>query len=413
MVSGLRRISAAIDIIILAALFITVNSSTSQAYLIMVDTVSEDFTDPQAVAQMAFLNGSLGSAYDGAAVYLVDPYDTAPHPPSSFSREFGPAVARMQGIAHPTAVWPMVLWNRIVRYNPCAGSTNPSWCSDSTYPVPSGAVSYYESINGIDLYNRVGALTAFLNIFSDALQAAKALGSPGIVIDTESYNNYKIENVPLLATLYPGKSDQDIINRFKAIGSQMADIVNAVYPDAVILDLSTHLFTTQRPWPASPETYVWQGMLDQAKAQQYRFTLVDGGQGMDELGYCHPSLNGSNGLEAAVSNFSAEFAPFLRRYPNLQLGGTIVPWASSSQLSGWLLRNPPQISAGYCGQAAQTLTTAEDFIPLMQYLFTSYQYVWVFAVWDARYSPYYAALSHNPAAVEPAMAINQALQNAK
>jgi hypothetical protein len=395
------------------------------AYFVYVDTASVNFTDPQAPAQMEFVNDSFGSAYNGGAVYMVGEYDTAHH--TSFSQEFGPALAAMQQIPNPARVWPLINWTRIVGYNSCGSGGNPSWCSPagSTYAPPAQALSYYENINGIDIYNQQGALTDFLNLFSDALQASLALGAPGVVIDSESYNSYKIENLPLLATLYPAETVQDIINQLNYIGSQMADIVNTEYPNAVILIFATNLFNTQNSGYASPETYVWQGMLARAKAQNYRFTLVDGGQGDQELGFCWPYLSGSYPdypayytLEGAAAQFSSEFSPFLNQasqtyYPNLQLGGTIAPWAYPSDVDGWFLLNPPDVSAGYCGQALGTLTTAADFTPFLSYLNNSYKYVWVLAAWDAQYSAYYAQLTGNPAAVNTATAINQALQNAK
>jgi hypothetical protein len=387
-------------------------AASSTAYLLLIDTTSKTFTDPEVLKQLAFLNGSGGNAYNGAAVYMVYPDDADHH--SSFS-EFASSIPPIKSAFHGD-VWPWVSWNRVVGYNPCNGSTNPSWCAD-TNSIPSThtkALNYYEQINGIDLYDEAGALTDFLNLFRYALRTAKALGSPGIVFDPESYNNYKIQSTQSLATLHVGKTAQDIINRFEDIGRSMADIAHQEYDDAVILCFFTELFA-----PGRPQTYVIQGMLDEAKKKHYQLTLVSGGEGMDELGFCHPSLNGgSHSLEAAAKSFSNEFAPFLNPgsqsyYPNLQLGGTIAPWANSSQLIGWLVQNPPQTTAGYCGEAAQTLRTASDFIPLLHYLFTSYKYVWVLAAWDGRYSPYFAGLSHNPVAVATATAINSALQSAK
>ncbi len=306
------------------------------------------------------------SPYDGVAVPLLEAYDTS----KPDMQHFAEAVKRIKGSC-TKQVWPWVFFNRFI------GSRE-----DGQAYSPLSNNAYFRAIKGMDLDNQTGALGDFLELWRLSLRIARELGSPGIMVDPECYNNYNNYEVDYLAKEM-GLPVEVVKNRLKAIGAELMEIANAEYPQAVIWFTHTAIapqktwrtwFQSDLPTPA----YLVLGMLDQAKKLGLKATIVDG---TDPNQGCYESLAD---LEQSTTARQERFAALLETYPQLRLGGVIVPWADSRQKRGWTLR-------GKCGESK--LKNLNDFKPLIQYLLRSYDYVWIYAGGDAGYDPYDAAVS--------------------
>jgi hypothetical protein len=315
------------------------------------------------------------SPYDGVAVALTTPYDTDRHAEEEVDRAIGLIRKNTE-----KQVWPWVYVNRIV------GSSEDGQPLYAT----AGEKPEFRRIKGLDLENEAGALEDFYTLWRIALATARKLGSPGIVVDHEAYNNYRGYNVAYVARKQ-GIPEGDVIARLKAIGAKLADLTEAEYPGAIVWFLSTGLVNGDQSgsYPLRTVTYIAIGMLERARAVHARLKLVSGGE--SSLGYCHLS---ANELRETIRLRDSKYEGFLSEYPNLALGGTIAPWADASARTEWMLKDK-------CGRSP--LRTAADFGPLYRELFGSYRYVWVYAAKVAPYNPYDAAV---------AAAYNNALRDA-
>jgi hypothetical protein len=113
--------------------------------------------------------------------------------------------------------------------------------------------------------------------------------------------------------------------------------------------------------------------------------LVDGGE---INGYCFASFDH---MRKVTEERKSAMAPLMTKFPNLQLAGTITPWMDPTKRKGWVSQYCPAWVSG------------PGFAPLLQYLSSSYRYVWIYAATDSDYDPY------NPAGAAP---MNQVLREA-
>lgn len=304
-----------------------------------------------------------GSPYEGVAVPLVKAYDTKRYK----YEDFKGAVAKLKG-ADGTAVWPWVFFNRFVGYEEGGRAGSP----ESKHV-------YFSSIRGMDLYDEWGALGDFYDLWKTSLRIARDLGSPGIVADPETYNNYDAYKVSYVAEK-TGKTKEEVKERLREIGRELGRIADETYPGATIWFLFTGLgnpMKTLNPFDEDDYrtvTYIIEGMLSHAAKNESALTVVSGGE--VSLGYCSRSLGG---LKSKVASRRKSFAKSLAAYPNLKLGGTIAPWNDSGARTGWM-------RTGDCGSSE--LKTAGDFKPLIKQLAASYGYVWIYAAKAAGYNPY-------------------------
>jgi len=312
------------------------------------------------------------SPYQGVAVALIDGDD----PEVYTIKDFQEAVNRIKADCRKH-IWPWVFFNRMIGYNP-EGTNNRR-----------GDKPYFRKIKGIDLYDEAGALSDFLHHFRLALRVAKDLGSPGVFIDPESYNNYLNYQLTYVAEQL-GRTPEETKERMQAVGGEIIDVVAAEYPQAILwfgfTGLATPLQLAKRGEQKellSP-AFIVQGMLARAKELGLPVKIVSGGQ--VSLGYCQESLAG---LQTTIQTRQQQFAPWLSTYPQLALAGTIAPWADARRKSGWLLKRK-------CGQA--TMQNLDDFKPLFRELLQTYRYIWIYAAGAAGYDPYsQAAQPYNAA----------------
>ena len=309
------------------------------------------------------LNAITGAGYDGVAVPLTGAYDT-----NRYSYETFAGRVKALNAGSRKDVWPWVFFNRFIGYDEGGRSLS----KDSQH-------IYFRSIKGMDLYDEWGALGDFYDIWRASLKIAKELGSPGIVLDPEAYNNYDAYRVSYVAGEL-GKSEKEVMERLTEIGRELGRMAGEIYPDAVIwLLFSGFASPIKGPNPLAEKeqftvTYIIEGMLEYAEKNAPKMVVVSGGEA--SLGYCAKSLED---LRERIAKRGEKFEKPLEEYPNLKLGGTISPWGGGAAKTGWMTK-------GVCGKSS--LKRASDFAPLVAELKKSYGYVWIYAAAAAGYDPY-------------------------
>jgi len=310
------------------------------------------------------MDAIIGSPYNGVAVALIGAYDTGKYT----AGDFASSVKRMKEGKHKD-VWPWVFFNRFIGSEEGSRSLSPK----SGNP-------YFRAIKGMDIYNDAGALGDFYGIWKIALETARELGSPGILVDPEAYNNYETYKVSFIS-YKTGKPEEAVKERLVEIGKELARIADETYPGATLWFTFTGLGTPRRSLNPFADkeymsvTYIVQGMLEYAREKGSDIKLVSGG--MLSLGYCYKSLDD---LKDKVGSRNTDFEKSSTTYPNLALGGTIAPWMDSK------LRKKGYFTKGVCGRSG--LKVIGDFRPLIKYLLESYKYVWLYTDGTLGYNPY-------------------------
>ncbi len=203
------------------------------------------------------------SPYQGVAVPLIDDVDTDSYSEKNFQNAVN--LIKTNCKKH---VWPWVAFNRFIGYKN-EGTNNKR-----------GDKEYFRKIKGMDLFNDAGALGDFLELWRLSLRIARELGSPGIMVDPECYNNYLNFEVDYLAKQL-GLPVEVVKNRLNAIGAELMAIANAEYPQAVIWFTHTGI-ASRKTWVILAQNdlptpaYLVLGMLDQAKKLGLEATIVDG-----------------------------------------------------------------------------------------------------------------------------------------
>jgi hypothetical protein len=304
------------------------------------------------------------SPYNGVAVPLIGAYDTGKHA----AGDYAPSVRRLKG-SDAKDIWPWVFFNRFIGSK--EGGRSLSRDSGN---------AYFRAIKGMDIYNEAGALGDFYEIWRTSLTIAKELGSPGIVVDPEAYNNYDMYRVSNISD-ETGVPEKEVKKQLARIGRELARIADETYPEATLWFLFTGMGTPVRSLNPLAEkeyrsvTYIVEGMLRYAKEKGSRFRVVSGGE--LSLGYCYRTLGD---MKRRIEERSIGFRRALATYSALRLGGTIAPWEKAgSRKDGYFTR-------GECGKSE--LKDLADFKPLISYLSNAYQYVWIYAAMNVGYNPY-------------------------
>jgi hypothetical protein len=331
-------------------------------YLLLVTFYSPGINDFTAEKVTSINN----SPYHGIAVQLVDL-----HSVNCASSNIEPAIGMFNRTCKKH-VWPWIYFNRFVG------------AEKNSKNVPRTNSEHWLNIKGMDLYNEAGALGDFYSTWRKSLQVARRLGSPGIVVDPEPYNNYGAYKLGFVAEKI-SKPKDEIKNRLKEIGHELTDIADETYPEATVWLLFSALGSPR--WQLLPfqereyrtVAYVVMGMLERAAEKHSKLKFVSGGE--VSLGYCSKT---SEDLTAKIMDRSKSFAEFMEKFPNLRLGGTISPWLSTETKKDWLLKNG-------CGKSS--LKTIADFEPLFKKLFETYEYVWIYAAGAAEFDPYNSVIA--------------------
>jgi hypothetical protein len=324
-------------------------------YLMLVNTALAEKMKPEMLVQFD------QSPYDALAVAFSWNYDTKPAPSVA---EIDTQIASWKKITKKD-IWPWVYLNRIVAV-------------DDAQKNPYTTGPYFHQIQGADLEDKTGARSAFLQVWSNSLAAARDSHNPGIVCDVEFYNNYKEYNPAELARQL-GKTTEQTEQLMRDLGARMADAAAAQYPDATLWFLFTGLGTPQEGKAGAPSylmspAYVAMGLLEEIQKKHFRLRVLSGGEA--GLGYCEPTLTH---FQQQIQVRAAGFAPYLQKYRGiLELGGTMTLWQDQDGRKSIC----PDSDA----------PTVEDLQPYLQLLFRAYRYNWIYGSGD---QGYFAFNPHN------------------
>lgn len=192
---------------------------------------------------------------------------------------------------------------------------------------------------------------------------ARRLGSPGILLDPEFYNNYDMEGVTALAKRR-GETEGQTLEGLHALGRRMADIIQEEYPEAVVWCAFTRLCGPSGSVTGAPG-HILTAFLDRANERQMPLTLIEGAE--DNTGYTSASFDD---LKRKVDDQEKRYAPLRERYPQLMLGGTIAPWLDRDHRAYWM-------------KDAAAVDTVEAFEPWLTLLMQRLDFVWVYGAGNA------------------------------
>src|SRR5882672_3342682 len=328
-------------------------SSLGAHYLLLVNTAIARQLKPQDIS--AFDK----SPYDGLAIAFHYNYDTAP----VFSAESLSSQFREWKTLTKKNLWPWVYINRMLGAGEAA--------TNERVDVP-----YFHKIRGIDLDDKTGARTDFLQIWKTNLSVAKEMHSPGIVFDPEFYNDHKAYD-PAEMARETGKSPDQLVDQLKALGAEMADSAAGQYPNGVLWfrftgfthkDFKTIGGKSYYPTPV----YIAIGLLDRIQQRSYGLRVISGGEG--SIGYCHETLVT---FQEAIDRRAASFAPILKKYDGiLELAGTLTLWDDRANKSGF-------VGEGDCAKASAS--TIEDLQPYLELMMHKYRYNWIYGSTNGGY----------------------------
>lgn len=278
-------------------------------------------------------------------------------------------------------IWPALFLNRFVGspesspYNRRSGYWKSHDFQDSEFA----------KINLMDFDNRTGALGEFYRLLAVAAQLSMASNSPGIFIDCETYNCRNSIKVRDLARAY-NTSKREIIRKLSEIGYQMADIIHANHPKCTVMVYhagfdwiyrrgiarkeETFLLSRKESDVFHSTSYIFLGMLERARTQQYEISVVDGDIG----GYLYPNLEFCKKkilMDYLLAYFCKE------RYPNHYFfGTTVAPYENFTALKkdNWIRKalTPYEI------ERKLTIKRINDFEASLKYMFNCSDYVWVY-----------------------------------
>lgn len=341
-------------------------------YLMLVNTAYAPYLTASKVAQ--FNN----SSYDGIAVAFLHTYETSPIPrPEDMDSQ----IANWKKSTSKD-IWPWVYINRMLGIDPA-----------DKHPYSTDL--YFRRIQGMDLDDKAGAQSDFLNDWKRALHTARDTHAPGIVFDPEFYNYQKEYDVGELAGAI-GKKPEQAAELLRRLGASMADAAQDQDPGAVLWFLFTGLTHPDYKvvggdsYYPSP-SYIAIGLLDEIEKKHFSLVVISGGEG--SLGYCHASVAE---FQNAIGKRAADFASHLAKYhDSLELAGTMTLWSEPAAKKGWMKEEP-------CGTTSAA--TVEDLEPYLELLLRSYRYNWIYGSVDGGYLPFDPSASRFDAVISKAVA---------
>jgi hypothetical protein len=219
-----------------------------------------------------------------------------------------------------------------------------------------------DSTATLDIYDKEGGLTKFYAYWTNALRLAKDTGSPGILFDPEDYGT----DIDLSSLATKNNTTVEAVNqRIHEIGAHMADIVNETYPEATINQFFVYWALN---WTDKCADVLAEGMLDQAKAENYPFTFSVSGELSGT--FLPVSLYGSQySLNEKIFN-NANIQSKIAQYPNLDMGAWTGYWNDYAHLTSfWANQNPSLDSAQI------EIQKTSDFKPLFKWFFKNFRNV--------------------------------------
>jgi hypothetical protein len=247
-------------------------------------------------------------------------------------------------------------------------------------------------------------LRAFYGEYKAALWFAKQMGSSSVMIDHEAYINYsavklgnlvKHERLKSLNKKSIEQARADILTRLRAVGTNLANITQRIYPDVHVWSLALKFNygfqTTLRgngeiravdfADNADVTGIIFYYMLRKASLENYTFKLIEGGE--NTVWYPKYSVQYSM---TKLQEQEAKMESFLTTFPNnFALGAPMVFWKDFE--SDFANDDRFKLLMGNRKLEARFL---EDLAPVFKDLLTNRQYIWIYPVTRAyhRYDPF-------------------------
>jgi hypothetical protein len=314
--------------------------------------------------QMAVINDT---PYDGVAMPIAGAYDTQPVPDYE---TYGDQIAMLRRTCR-YRIWPWVFVNRFIG---CSAESRRHTSQSSEPP------EYFRRIKSLDLDDAAGARSDMMKIWQHAVRMARDLGSPGIVLDLEAYNDYRTYDVAHVAE-ERGETVAQVARACEEVGADLARIVQQEYPQCVVWSLFSRLQPTDikaqdYEGPIYPVPgHITHGFLAYCQRNRVPAKYLCGGE--VELGYYNRNVSA---LKDRIRARDAAFEAPLRQFPDhFFLAGTISPYHDYKILTGWLKK-----AAGEDPE----LKNIHDFLPMFKALFDAYDWVWIYASTAGQTAPY-------------------------
>jgi hypothetical protein len=351
-------------------------------YLLMATSMDESISStPLLDIQDELIKVFNDSPYDGISLNLLDIYSGQPVIDEATLME---KAKKLKAISK-VDIWPRINVNRIYQrkenhcYNTKVDNDAAEKIPATGYPVWKArreSTNYFTKIKGVDICNGTGALDDFYDMWRKGLKFSKFMDS-GIVLDFEDYNSGYIGYKVFEIARVQNKPVDEVIKHLIKMGVRIADIVNEEYPDVVII---TFFFNFSKIkyvegkayYPAY--AYIAQGILMRAKEKNIPLTIVEGGE--TEIHYVNRTVAG---LKHNILRRRFYYAPWLKRFPELKLGGTITLWDDASKVCAWT-----KTDAG----TPNPFQSLNDFVPFLRELFQNYDYVWFYQPMCVDYKPF-------------------------
>ena len=312
--------------------------------------------------QIRWLNSSI---FTGGGVEYVGQY-TCERGPALEDLSESLAFLKKQCTKH---FWPTLFLNTMIGYDP-----DNTWHHSGAAPQASG-MPKFQTFRGLDLDNAGGAREIFEANWRVALEIAKALNAPGLMLDFEAYNDRRADQIGgerSLAELR-GESPEKLREQILSFGAKLADITHEIYPGATLFCFYTALgYPGQTHGEFSTNAQLTVGMLERCKQKKYDLRILCGGE--LGLGYTHPN---PEYMMQMIRRRAVLAKPYLLAYPNLELAGVHAPFMDQENRAYWQTDD----------RVGVTIRTVEDMQPLYELLVKNYRSSWFYGASKA-FNPY-------------------------
>ena len=257
-------------------------------------------------------------------------------------------------------LWPTLFLNTMIGYDP-----DNTWHHSGAAPQASETLKF-QTFRGLDLDNAGGAREIFEANWKVALEIAKTLNSPGLMLDFEAYNDRRADQIGGKRSLAElrGEDPEKLREQIHAFGAELADITHEIYPGATLFCFYTALgYPGQTHGEFSTNAQLTVGMLKRCKQKKYNLRILCGGE--LGLGYTHPN---PDYMTRMIQRRAVLAKPYLLEYPNLELSGVHAPFMDQENRAYWQTDD----------RVGVTIRTVEDMQPLYELLVKNYNSSWFY-----------------------------------
>lgn len=287
------------------------------------------------------------SPYDGIGV-MIDKVVSSQLPVNNDSMTEKLKFIRDHSKKH---IWPWVFFNRFIQ----RPLEKKETLSESEW-------AYFSQINRMDIFNQSGALGDFKNIFRMALRFAKHIGTPGIIVDPEAYNDRRVYDLDFLSRQM-SRSKKDIFEQLTSVGRELAKIVAEEYPTAILW------FITMKPNRST--TMITEALIDEAVISSIPLKVVE-----SSIGYVSANVEE---LEQKIINHKITTEKWRQKYGNFFCTGGRIALTDKPESRRGFIKKQYRFSG---------IKSVDDLKPVLSKLFESYRYVFIYAAVAAQFDPF-------------------------